>query len=89
MTETKRLVEKGYKSLVAARPSVWACFHQKDDWGNYYVYKSRVVYWGLTEDGQRVGFVIGTNSGMPESAQGFNNFWRYEYGRGSERTQRI
>jgi hypothetical protein len=68
-----------YRSIRVPRVSVWACFSVTDGYGNPLILKSRVVFWGLTEEGEPVGLVIGSESGLPESAQRFSNFVRYEY----------
>ncbi|MGD0744151.1 MAG: hypothetical protein ABSA45_03255 [Verrucomicrobiota bacterium] len=74
-----------YRDLRAARPSVWASYRCKDDYGNPYIFKQRVAFWALTEEGRPVGMVIGTESKLPMPADGFNNFIGFEYPRGSVR----
>ena len=74
-----------YRCIRVPRVSVWACFSTTDGYDNPLVAKARVVFWALTEDGQPVGLVIGTKSGLPEPAESFSNFIRYEYPQRSQR----
>lgn len=76
--------DRCYCSLRVPRVSVWACFETVDDYGNRGLYKSRVIFWGLSDQGVPVGFVIGTESRRLQEAERFSNFVGYEYPRGAE-----